>query len=90
MSINAKSSHKTHTYTLTSSNGHPAERKTAWDCKISNLRSLSLISVNVDGLVRNITMRNVTTDVNSPRISPTDTNGLSEIFSYFFLDENWK
>lgn len=66
---------------LTSSNGQPAERKTVCDCNTNNLNNLSLISKYVDGLVLNITIRNVTTDVNSPMISPIDTIGLSDIFS---------
>lgn len=66
---------------LTSSNGHPAERKTACDCRTNNFKSLSFISVSIDGFVRSTIILNVTTDVNSPSISLTHTIGLSEIFS---------
>lgn len=66
---------------LTSSSGQPEERRAACDCRISSLSSLSLISVNVDGFVRSMEIRSVTTDVNSPRTSPTVITWLSQIFS---------
>lgn len=65
----------------TSSSGHPVDRRTAWDCKTSNFKSLSLISEKVEGFVRKMTMRRVIMDVSSPRMSLTGTTGLSEMFS---------
>lgn len=40
-----------------------------------------MISQKGEGLQRNMTMRSVTTDVNSPMISQTGTTGLSEMCS---------
>jgi hypothetical protein len=68
-------------YMLTSSNGHPLDRKTVWDCRINNFNSLSFISASCVGFVRIIVIFNVTLDVNSPRISLTDINVLSVILS---------
>lgn len=66
---------------LTSSNGHPLDRNTVWDCRINNFNSLSFISASCVGFVRIIVIFNVTLDVNSPRISLTDINVLSVILS---------
>lgn len=66
---------------LTSSNGHPVERNTEWDCKINSFRSLSFISANCVGFVRIIVIFNVTFEVNSPRISLTEIRVLSVILS---------
>ena len=68
-------------YVLTSSNGHPLDRNTVWDCRINNFNSLSFISASCVGFVRIIVIFNVTLDVNSPRISLTDINVLSVILS---------
>lgn len=66
---------------LTSSKGHPVDLSTVCDCSMSNFKSLSLISFNNDGLVLITEIRNVTTDVSSPKISPTVISGLSVTFS---------
>lgn len=66
---------------LTSSSGQPVDRSTACDCRISNLSSLSLISASWVGLFRRMVILSVTTEVNSPRMSFTETSGLSEMAS---------
>lgn len=66
---------------LTSSNGHPLDLNTVWDCRINSFNSLSFISASCVGFVRIIVIFNVTLDVNSPSISLTDINVLSVILS---------
>lgn len=66
---------------LTSSNGHPVDRKTVWDCRISSFSSLSFISASCVGFVRMIVIFSVTLEVISPRISLTEISVLSVILS---------
>uniref|UniRef100_A0A182J9G4 Uncharacterized protein n=1 Tax=Anopheles atroparvus TaxID=41427 RepID=A0A182J9G4_ANOAO len=48
---------------------------------MSSFSSLSLISASWDGLLRRIVILSVTTEVSSPRMSLTETSGLSEMAS---------
>lgn len=66
---------------FTSSKGHPLDLSKACDCRTKSLSSLSLISPKGEALQRNMTIRRVTTEVNSPIISQTGTMGLSAICS---------